>query len=277
MKKLILALLLSPWAVCHASPSPSDSLHSCLFFEPGQAPVPPAAGKRLASLDAGEPRTVRMFYFLPNDRPYRAEVVQRTKDEMVRIQGWFGEQMEGHGHGYMTFRLETDDNGEPVVHRVDGRRPDRHYIDDTWAAVWETGDAFDLSRSIVVVVVDNSTNRINRTAAGAATWSSKESGVAVVGGGFAWDVLAHELAHTFGMGHDFRDDRYILSYGLDARDTLSECSAGILAVHPYFNPDVGAERGEGPAIELLSPQVYPRARRVSPSGSGSATRTGFSR
>ena len=257
MGRLLLALILSPLAVCHASPSPSDSLHSCLFLDPELAPpLTYTAGKRLADRDAGEPRTVRMFYFLPNDRPFREEVVQRTQDEMLRIQAWFGEQMEGHGYGYETFRLETDADGDPVVHRVDGRHPDSHYLGRPWDPTYEIGEVFDLSQSIIVVVVDNSTSRIGATAAGAATSSSKQSGIAMVGGEFSWDTMAHELAHTFGMGHDYRDDRYILSYGT-GRNSLSACSAAVLAVHPYFNPDVGVEWGEGPAIELLSATTYP--------------------
>ena len=114
MKRLILTLILSPLPVCHASQSPSDSLHSCLFLDPELAqPITGAAGKRLADLDVGEPRTVRLFYFLPNDRPFREEVVQRTRDEMLRIQTWYGRQMKSHGYGYRTFRLETDADGDP--------------------------------------------------------------------------------------------------------------------------------------------------------------------
>ena len=265
MKRLLLALILWPLAVCHASPSPSDSLHSCLFLEPEQyPPVSRAAGKRLADLDAGEPRTVRLFYFLPNDRPFRGEVVQRIKDEMLSIQAWYGEQMETHGYGNKTIRLETDDQGDPVVHRVDGQHPDSHYLGQAWGSVNEIRDAFDLSQSIIVVVVDISTNWISGIAAGAATWSSKQSGIAMVEGEFTRVVLAHELAHTFGMGHDFRDGRYILSYGGAGRNALSACSAGVLAAHPYFNPDVGVEWAEAPAIELLSATTYPEGAESVP-------------
>ncbi len=267
MKRLlpILALSLCPLAGSHASTSPSDSLHACLFLEPEQVPpVIRAAGKRLADLDAGEPRTVRLFYFLPNDRPFRGEVVQRIKDEMLSIQAWYGEQMETHGYGYKTIRLETDDQGDPVVHRVDGRHPDSHYLGQAWGSVNEIRDAFDLSQSIIVVVVDISTNWISGIAAGAATWSSKQSGIAMVEGEFTRVVLAHELAHTFGMGHDFRDGRYILSYGGAGRNALSACSAGVLAAHPYFNPDVGVEWAEAPAIELLSATTYPEGAESVP-------------
>ena len=198
---------------------------------------------------------MRLFYFLPNDRRLRLHVVQRIRDEMRRVQAFFGEQMEAHGFGYRTFRLETDDEGDPVVHRVDGQYPDSHYIDGTWSLVDEIEREFDLSKSIAVFVIDNSTNRINRTNAGEANWSSKQSGAAMVGAEFTWGTLAHEMAHTFGMGHDFRDGSYILSYG-PSRNSLSACSARLLAAHPYFNPDVGVEWGEAPAIELLSPSTY---------------------
>ena len=265
MKRLLLAFLLSPAAVCHASPSASDSRHSSLFLDPEMAPPGAlAAGKRLADLDAGEPRTVRMFYFLPNDRPFRPDVVQRMKNEMSSLQAFYGEQMEAHGFGYRTFRLETDDQGEPLVHRVDGQHADSHYIDGTWAVVGEIGAAFDLSKSIIAVVVDISTNRINKTAAGSATWGPKQTGKLLVAGDFAWHTLAHELGHTFGMGHDFRDERYIMSYGGSFRNSLSACSAGILAVHPYFDPHVGVEWGEAPALELLSATTYPEGAKSVP-------------
>ena len=78
---------------------------------PGSAPADGQAGRRA---DWDEPRTVRLFYFLPNDRLFRPEVVQRMKEEILHIRTWYGEQMEAHGHGYKTFRAETDDEGDPV-------------------------------------------------------------------------------------------------------------------------------------------------------------------
>ena len=66
------------------------------------------------------------------------------------------------------------------------------------------------------------------------------------------------------MGHDFRDETYILSYGQNRRNVLSECAARFLAVDPQFNPDVGVEWGKGPAIELLSPRTYPEGAQSVP-------------
>ena len=258
IKGILLALILSPVAVCHASPA-TDSLHACRIHDPERDPsLAYAAGKRLADLNVGEPRTVQLFYFLPNDRPFRPQIVQRMKEEILHIQAWYGEQMEGHGYGYKTFRIETDDDGDPVVHRVDGQHPDSHYLEDTWIVLDEIRGAFDLSQSIVAVVVDNSSNLLSRSAVGKATWGGKREGVALVTAEFLWRTLAHELAHIFAQAsyHDFRSERHILSYG-GSRDALSACSAEAMAVHPYLNPDVGPEwSGENPTVQLLSATTY---------------------
>lgn len=90
------------------------------------------------NLDVGEPRTVRMIYFLPDDRPYRADVVQEMKDQMSTLQTFFAQQMQAHGYGNKTFRFETDAKGDPKVHRVDGRHTDSYYLaKDGYPISWQ--------------------------------------------------------------------------------------------------------------------------------------------
>ena len=67
-------------SVGHASPQPSeaDNVHFCLpidFEEMRESDSLYAARKQAFDLNVGESRTVRMIYFLPNGRPFRAEVV----------------------------------------------------------------------------------------------------------------------------------------------------------------------------------------------------------
>ena len=182
-----------------------------------------------ANLDVGEPRTVRLIYFLPNDRPYRADIVQRMKDDIRNIQTFYGESMQAHGYGYRTFKIETDAQGEPVVHRVNGQHPDIHYIYETEKTVYnEIGQAFDVSNNIYYIIVDNSINAIGRgtsiRAQGVGAPRGKNGGAVLVPSTFEYGTTltpgelqyrtgAHELGHAFGLQHDFRHGTYIMSYG----------------------------------------------------------------
>lgn len=252
-------------SVSHASSPPADSVHVCLPFdyEQWRRDHPRPAAKRLANLNVGEPRTVRMIYFLPNDRAFRQEVVNSMKVTIRQIQTFYADQMAAHGYGRKTFRFETDAQGEPIVHRVDGQHADSHYLDDTFVSVLrEIESVFDVRQNIYFVVIDNEVDRIveratGRSGAGRAFRATKNGGYALVPGGFSFNTAAHELGHTFGLAHDFRKRVYIMSYGGADNPRLSPCHAEFLTVHSYFDPAVSVEAGDAPSIELLSSPEYP--------------------
>ena len=218
-----------------------------------------------ANLNVGEPRTVRLIYFLPNDRPYREDVVQRMKDEIRTVQTFYAEQMQAHGYGEVTFRIETDPQGEPMVHRVDGQHPNSHYLDNTVRTVPdEIERIFSLDANIYLIVIDNGGAGIitgdGTIVSGIGIQSGKNGGYALVAdtfGGLEWVLTAHELGHAFGLNHDFRSRAYIMSYGHLNQSQLSPCHAEFLSVHPYFNPEIPIEVGEPPTIKLISPRTYP--------------------
>ena len=152
---VLLGMLLSPPPQeGHASSPPADGVQFCLPVDPEQwqRDEPRPASKWAADLDVGEPRTVRLFYFLPNDRPYRTEVVDSMKSGILDLQSFFAEQMEAHEQGNTTFQIETDDQGDPVVHRVDGDYTDSHYSSRGYTE-GEIERAFDNAANIIMLIV----------------------------------------------------------------------------------------------------------------------------
>ena len=217
----------------------------------------PAASKRV--LDAGEPRTVRMIYFVSDPQGFRQEVVDKMKTTIREVQRIFADQISAHGFGERTFNYETDAQGEPRVHIVYGSGGNY----DHWRALerigWEYG--YDLNSNIYFIVLGNEEDIQYRNVLGLGLQTSRNSGWAMLRQYIDPNFVAraaHELGHAFGLWHNFNDGAYIMSYGR-GRNRLSEFSAGHLAVHPHFNPDSSTYQEyvlDLPRCDILSSRSY---------------------
>ena len=260
MKKFIFNLFLCLLLSSVSDAAPDKGSHFCVpvdlekleHYRQSQ----PAAGKQ-ALLDTGEPRTVRMIYFVSDPQRFRQEVVDKMKTTIQEVQSLFADQIKTHGFGEKTFRYEKDAQGEPMVRIVYGGGG--YYY--AYRALGRIQQEYDLNSNIYFIVLGNEEDIQLRKQLGLGFQETRTGGWAMltqyIDPNFV-AIAAHELGHAFGLWHNFNNDAYIMSYGR-GRNRLSEFSAGHLAVHPHFSPDSPTEAEteiELPTGHVLSSRSY---------------------
>ena len=209
---------------------------------------------------------VRLIYFTPQDRPFKQRIVDQIELQMGVVQTFFADQMEAHGFGRKTFAFETDVKGKAIVHRVKGQFLDKHYLYNTaYKVETEIREQFSLSTNVYMIVVDISNKYINRAMGFGTSRGGGQSGMLwIAKGGFQSQIIAHELGHAFGLLHDFRNERFLMSYGsfhlastrLEERQ-LSKEAAEFLDVSRFFNPSRAFSSQFEPKIKIISSLEYP--------------------
>ena len=236
--------------------------------------------------------SIRLVYFLPSDRPARPERITALQELIKDTQAFFADEMERHGYDRKTFRVETDRDGEPTVHRFNGRFNEQYYYQRlTDFKVWEeffqqVNDfqhvyliAIDLSYEVLNEgescglggVIFSPSNADASFLFGSAAVRHRDitPGEEVLGGsaimpasghcfydtrGFLHPLrlITHELAHAFGLEHDFSDpDSAVGGRGF----RFSECDTEWLSVSRFFNSKPVSENASGD-IQLISPPTY---------------------
>ena len=209
---------------------------------------------------------VRLIYFTPQDRPFKQRIVDQIELQMGVVQTFFADQMEAHGFGRKTFSFEIDVKGKTVVHRVKGQFPDKHYLYNTTNKVeTEIGEQLSLSKNVYMIVVDISKKYINGAMGFGSSRRGGQSGILwIAKSGFQSQIIAHELGHAFGLAHDFRNERFLMSYGsfhlsstrLEKRQ-LSKEAAEFLDTSRFFNPNRTFSSQFQPKIKIISSLEYP--------------------
>ena len=236
--------------------------------------------------------SVRLVYFLPNDRPARPDRIEALRQLIKDTQAFYADEMQRHGYGRKTFRVETDRSGEPIVHRFNGRFNERHYYQPlTDFKVWEEffQQINDLQH-VYLIAIDLSYELLNEGEScglggvtffplhadtdwffGSAAVRHRDitPGEEVLGGsaimpasghcfydtrGFLHPLrlITHELAHAFGLDHDFSDpDSAVGGRGF----RFSERDTEWLSVSRYFNSNPASENTPG-NIQLISAPTY---------------------
>ena len=230
---------------------------------------------------------VRTVYFLPNDRPTRPDRVAALRQLIKDAQQFYADEMDRHGFGRKTFTIETDEDGEPTVHQINGKFREEYYYKENLAdfAVWgellEHFDGADLQH-VYFIAIDLSYESLGGLGGAIFYPTQGDIGFGPAGkaklrhrhitmgeellGGFALisapagferlGVTVHELGHAFALVHDFRKgpgSDYVMAGAEQKR--LSKCAAEWLSFSRFFNTK-SIFHNEPGEIQLLSPRTY---------------------
>ena len=202
---------------------------------------------------------VRLIYFLPKDRKPQPDIDAKFDKWIKDVQQLYANQMEAHGFGRKTFQFETDASGKAVVHRFVGQFTDEHYsnLSYTWDIWGEIDKQFDASKNIYVTVIDMSSEYIDRGRAGGrgGSWGSAGGKVLTTIVPNTDGIIAHEIAHAFGLFHDkATSNAKRISIFVEDLMINSFCTAEWLDAHRAFNPGQSAEN-EPTKIQMLPPSL----------------------
>ena len=204
-----------------------------------------------AQVDSSE-NVVRVIYFIPNDREPDPDIDEKLEILIKDVQMFYADQMEAHGFGRKTFRLETDESGKIVAHHVEGEFNETYYHNQNFGnALMEINTKFDSSKNINIVVIDT---HINFGGFATGNGYGGNAVISTVNNNSIY-VIAHELGHVFGLQHDWRSESYIMTYA-EHPSVLSRCAAEWLDVHKYFNP-TSRTFNDNIKVQMLTPELVP--------------------
>ena len=212
---------------------------------------------------------VRLIYFLPNDRQPRPNIDADFDRVIKEVQKYFADVMEYHGFKRKTFRLETDENGKVIVHHLKGEFGTEYYqnayqsVTEQQAIERKFGTSWLKHRNIYLVARDiQNEDLADNSFGGGAGRGYNTGGHANVPARAIYlgdpEIIIHELAHTFGLGHDndFGEKNTYFPGGNTRviRLASSDCAAKWFDRSRYFNTNQSIIN-ENTSVQMLTPTL----------------------
>lgn len=187
---------------------------------------------------------VQTIYFQPTNAPSFNSVKDNINSIMLDTQRIYADELERHGFGRKTFRLEMENNNVKI-HHISGKSNVSAYESDTWRSVTaelpnhlnpyvHSIDKLDRVRVIIVGIP-----LINKTYAGLG--GSQTNGnyfggnciIAQASPQYGIELIFHEIGHCFSLFHQGKDIHNELV--LNNRLELLKYEARWLDKHYHFN------------------------------------------
>ena len=190
----------------------------------------------LASTADAQQFIVRTIYFQTADAPDPTPT--QIIDLLVETQDFYRYEMERHGYGTKTFKLETDGAGNVGFHHVRAKQNAEYYSRDTYNRVkselpsrfTRTPNSLDNVHIIIIggiSVLDNQ----NIGFAWYITGDRTGGNVVLAGNELHFRLIAHEIGHAFGLQHT--DNPKALMWS--GKDILLDYETRWLDRHHLFN------------------------------------------
>ena len=203
-----------------------------------------------AIADANPTYTVRTVYFQATDAPNPTREIIKL---LIETQDFYRNEMERHGYGAETFKLETDDAGNVGFYPIHGKYNTDHYLTDTYNRVRnELPPQLTRGQNAqdnVLITIVGGIHRIStgKRAFGGYFTGNNVGGVAIIAGeALIFELLVHEIGHTFGLKHT-TDPSAIMYAG---SEVLLDYEARWLDRHHLFN-DTHIRNGTPQFVESL--------------------------
>lgn len=209
---------------------------------------------------------VRVIYFIPNDRQPNPNIDQMLDTQIKEAQQFFANQLETHGFNRKTFRIETDDAGDAIVHHVNGLHDDAYYQNPSFgssSALNEIKEQFDMSKNVYYIALDSSSHFLDGREITGWAYGNSVSGVAFVTAHENVPTI-HELGHAFGLAHDYRSNfkaNRIYTSDFKGFMTTTYCAAEWLDAHRYFNTNP-EELNDNTQIQFHPPDLIEQPTKI---------------